>query len=139
MNLRNDAENKELYILGDVNCNSSYLTNSFLKLLVTEPTRVTPVSKTLIDLCSTNSQKKVTNSAVIHLGISDHSLDHSHDRNYPQTIEMRQFKHLKIILSDLEQMPWSNVDLCSDSNDRCQEWKQMFVSFLDKHVPRNLK
>ena len=82
-----DAENKEVYILGDVNCNllsqtsahnSSYLTNIFdiygLSQLITEPTRVTPVSRTLIDLCITNSPEKVTNSGVIHLGISDHSL-----------------------------------------------------------------
>ena len=81
-----DAENKELYLLGDINCNllpeantydSSYLTNIFdifgLSQLITEPTRVTPVSKTLIDLCITNSLEKVTNSGVIHLGISDHS------------------------------------------------------------------
>ncbi|CAH3146624.1 unnamed protein product, partial [Porites evermanni] len=30
-------------------------------LLITEPTRVTPDSKTLIDLCITNSPEKVTN------------------------------------------------------------------------------
>ena len=82
-----DAENKELFILGDVNCNllpeasaynSSYLTSIFdiygLSQLITEPTRVTPTSKTLIDLCITNCPEKVTNSGVIHLGISDHSL-----------------------------------------------------------------
>jgi len=82
-----DAENKELYLLGAINCNllpeanaydSSHLTNIFdingLSQLITEPTRVTPVSKTLIDLCITNSLEKVTNSGVVHLGISDHSL-----------------------------------------------------------------
>ena len=54
-----DAENKELYLLGDFNCNllpeanaynSSYLTNIFdiygLSQLITEPTRVTLTSKT---------------------------------------------------------------------------------------------
>ena len=82
-----DAENKELYLLGDINCNllpeaiavnSSHLINIFdiygLSQLITEPTRVTPDSKTLIDLCITNSPEKVTNSGVIHPGISDHSL-----------------------------------------------------------------
>ena len=71
---KNDAENKESYLLGDFTCNllpeanaynSSYLTNIFdiygLSQLITEPTRVTPVSKTLIDLCITNSREKVTN------------------------------------------------------------------------------
>ena len=82
-----DAESKELYILGDVNCNllpeasahiSCHLTNIFdiygFSQLITEPTRVTLVSKTLIYLCITNSAEKVSNSGVIHLGISDHSL-----------------------------------------------------------------
>ena len=36
-------------------------------------------------------------------------------------------------------MPWSNVDLCSDPNDMWHEWKQMFVSCMDKHAPRKLK
>ena len=82
-----DAENKELCILGDVNhnllpeastLNSLYLTNVFdiygLSQLITEPKCVIPIAKTLIDLCLTNSPEKVTNSGVIHLGISDHSL-----------------------------------------------------------------
>ena len=154
-----DAESKELYILGDVNCNllpeasahiSSHLTNIFdiygLSQLITEPTRVTLVSKTLIDLCITNSPEKVSNSGVIHLGISDHSLVFMtrkvhHDRFCPRTIEMRQFKHFQKnkFLNDLEQMPWSNIDLCSDPNDMWHEWKQMFVSCMDKHAPRKLK
>ena len=36
-------------------------------------------------------------------------------------------------------MPWSNVDLCSDPNDMWHEWKQIFVSCMDKHPPRELK
>ena len=103
--------------------NSSYLTNIFdiygLSQLINEPTCVTPVSKTLILLCITDFPGKVTNSVVIHLGMSDHSLMFMtlkihHDRNCPRTIEMRQFKHFQKykLLSDLEQMPWSNFDLC---------------------------
>ena len=99
-----DAENRELCILGDLNCNllpeasthnSSYLTNIFDSYghshLITEPTCVILVAKTLIDLCLTNATEKGTNSGVIHLGISDHSLMFmtpkiNHDRNCPQTI-----------------------------------------------------
>ena len=87
--------------------NFSYLTNIFdiygLSQLITEPTRVTPagpLSKILIDLFITNFPEKVTNSGVIHLRTSDHSLIFMtpklrHDPNCPRTIEMRQFKHLK--------------------------------------------
>ena len=80
--------------------NSSYLTNIFdiygLSQLIDEPTCVTPVSKTLVLLCITDFPGKVTNSGVIHLGMSDRSLMFltlkiHHDRNCPRTIEMRQF------------------------------------------------
>ena len=59
----------------------------------------------------------------------------------PRTMEMRQFKHFQNnkFLRDLEQMPWSNVDQCSDPNVMWEEWKQKFVSCIDKHAPRNLK
>ena len=67
--IKNDAENLELYLLGDLNCNlspdiavdnnSSYLLNIMdiygLTQLITESTRVTQYSHTLIDLCVTNS------------------------------------------------------------------------------------
>ena len=76
--------------------------------LITEPTRVTLTSKTLIDLCITNSQEKVTDSGVIHLGISDHSLvfltrKAQYYRNGPRVIETRHFKHFDKgkFLSDL--------------------------------------
>ena len=100
-----DAEYKKLYILGDVNCNllpeanahiSSFLTNILyiygLSQLIGEPTRVTSVSNTLIDLCITNSPEKVTKSGVIHLGINHHSLvfltrKAHYDRNGPRVFE----------------------------------------------------
>ena len=130
--------------------NSSYLTNIFdiygLSQLITEPTRVTLVSKTLIDLCIANSQEKVTNSGVIHLGISDHSLvfvtrKAQHYRNGPRVIETRYFKHFDKgkFLSDLNQLSWANVDLYSDPNDMWREWKKMFPGCVDKHVPLKLK
>ena len=124
---------------------SSYLTNVFdiygLSQLITEPTRVTPVSKTLIDLCITNSLEKVTNSGVVHLGISDHPLvfltrKSRHYRNGPRVIETRQFKHFnrEKFLSDLNQLPWANVDLHSNTNDMWREWKEMFlVASINTH------
>ena len=38
--------------------------------LITEPTRITQVSKSLIDLCITNSPEKVSNFGVVHLGVN---------------------------------------------------------------------
>jgi exonuclease III len=84
---RIDAENSELYFLGDLNCNltaqiSDANTSDLLNILdtygltqlISEPTRITPVSQTLIDLCITNYPEKVASSGVLSLGISDHSL-----------------------------------------------------------------
>ena len=154
-----DAENKELYLLGDINCNllpeaitvnSSHLINIFdiygLSQLITEPTRVTQNSKTLIDLCIMNSPDKITNSGVIHLGISDHSLvflsrKTQYCRIGPRVIETRQFKHFNRgkFLSDLNQLPWANVDLYSDPNEMWHVWKEMFLGCVDKHAPLKSK
>ena len=67
--------------MGDLNCNllsevvsnnSSHLLNIIdiygLTPLVTEPTRVTQYSSTLIDLCLTNSPDKISQSGVIDSG-----------------------------------------------------------------------
>ena len=83
-----DSFNLDYYILGDFNCDlkcsagmspaTSHLNNIVdvygLTQLITEPTRVTNTSSTLIDVCYTNNPDKITRSGVYHLGISDHSL-----------------------------------------------------------------
>jgi len=79
-----DAENLELYLLGDLNCDllpDSVNINSFnflnimdiygLTQLITEPTPVTLYLRTLIDLCLANSLDKISNSGVVDIGISD--------------------------------------------------------------------
>ena len=81
-----DAQNLELHLMGDLNCNllsevvsnnSCHLLNIIdiqgLTLLITKPTRVTQYSCTLIDFCLTNSPDKISKSGVINIGISDHS------------------------------------------------------------------
>ena len=72
--------------MGDLNCNllsevvsnnSSHLLNIIdiygLTHLITEPTRVTQYSSTLIDLCLTNSPDKISKSGVTNICISDNS------------------------------------------------------------------
>ena len=107
-----DAESLELYLLGDLNCNllskvvsnnSSHLLNMIdiygLTRLITEPTRVTQYSSTLIDLCLTNSPDKISKSGVINIGMSDHSAIYltrkvAHLRsNMHKTVEVRQLKN----------------------------------------------
>ena len=108
-----DSENNDFYLLGDLNCDmlhnrsnyhiSSNLTNIFdiygLSQMISEPTRITSTSRTLIDLCITNSPEKIVNSGVVHLGISDHSqvfmtIKVRYERvGTHRIIETRDYKH----------------------------------------------
>ena len=56
-------------------------------------------------------------------------------------IETRQFKHFnrEKFLSDLNQLPWANVDLYSDPNEMWRIWKEMFLGCVDKHAPLKSK
>ena len=80
-----DSLDLEYYLLGDLNCNLASPTLDAntrhlleisdlygLKQLITEPTRVTESSSTLIDLIFTNHADKVSCSGFSHIGISDH-------------------------------------------------------------------
>ena len=81
-----DNENKEFYLLGDLNCNLLDSSLSNVKTLqeimqlyqltqvINEPTRVTKSTKSILDVCITSSPDKIIQSGVVHLGISDHSL-----------------------------------------------------------------
>ena len=78
-------ENKEIILLGDLNCDflkenpatshMSLFMNMFnLHQLVTKPTRITPNSKTLIDVIFTTNCNICMNTDVIHHSYSDHAL-----------------------------------------------------------------
>jgi hypothetical protein len=107
-----DNENKEFYILGDLNgdmlkSSLDQPTKTLISLyelyqlsqLIVEPTRVTCSSSSLIDHLVTTSPEKIVSSGVIHLGISDHSLIYgirklnSVEKNQEKLIEFRNMKH----------------------------------------------
>ena len=115
-----DNENCELIIVGDFNCDvgKSPPDHQTQKLqficrlyqidqLITEPTRVTPTSATVIDLIFTNRSENISESGVIHLGISDQSLVYLVRKFTPlkskkTAREIRNFKNLlKAILFNI--------------------------------------
>ena len=78
---------KEIIFLGDTNCNlfegsscasgpaehmCSFYGSFRFKLLINEPTRITPDTKTLIDHIATTAPQNIVDSGVIRLGIGDH-------------------------------------------------------------------
>ena len=73
-----DMTSHDYFLLGDINVdltpgvtsvNATKLNDIFeiygLKQLITDPTRTTPYSSTLIDLCVTNASSKITNAGII--------------------------------------------------------------------------
>ena len=90
-----------------------------LTQLITEPTRVTQHSRTLIDLCLTNSPDKISNSGVVDLGISDHcaiflTRKISHFRSFVhRTAEVRQLRNFNEdeFLRDLRMNEWNCRDI----------------------------
>ena len=83
---RLDDENKECITIGDINCNSLEPAENCVKhinriyrkhnlsQLIDEPTRTTSDTSTIIDHIVTNKPTCVSESGVIHCGISDHNV-----------------------------------------------------------------
>lgn len=158
---RLDAEGAEFYVMGDLNCNLSAsqldhnsclltnITNLYgLKQLISEPTRVSESSSTLIDLIFTNSPDRVVCSGVSHVGISDHSLIYVfrklsiglHNKGH-STVTYRKFKQFNSMnfRSDICSQNWDSINTCNDPNDMWLAWKNIFLSVVDKHAPLRIK
>ena len=141
-----DADGKEYYLMGDFNCSmlpaSFYNANTQallnitdiynLKQLITEPTRITPLSSTLIDVIFTNLPDNTTCSGVSHIGISDHSLIYVYRKisspsviKGTSTITYRQFKNFNrnSFRSDILAQPWDDLKGVHNPNEMWLKWK----------------
>ena len=146
---------KEIYILGDLNCNFlsnplEYHTSQLMDVLIsfqmnqvlTEPTRVTHTSKTLIDVVITNSKERLNHTGAYPLSISDHYLIYAIrkigiPRGRPRFVEARNFKHFdeSKFKMDLINAPWPCIDNFQDVNRALAAWTKVFLSVVDKHAP----
>ena len=157
-----DNENKEMYVLGDLNCDilktdkdSNTPTKKIKSLydlyqlsqLIDEATRITMTTSSLIDHIVTNTQEKISDSGVIHTGISDHSLVFairkiSGVRKQENTFEIRNMKNFdeeKFVAEQLKQH-WEYVYFfAEDPNAMWEIWKKIFLNVLDKHAPLQQK
>ena len=156
-----DNENKEIYILGDLNCdliklNPDNPTKKLLSLLeiyqlsqlIDTATRITMHSSTLIDHFITNEPDKISKFGVIHTGISDHSLIYGirktnifykDNGNILEIRNMKKFNEEKF-LCDLGMQSWDYVYFFADNpNTMWEIWKDLFLQILDKHAPLQSK
>ena len=157
-----DNENKEMYILGDLNCNMLKTNNDSniptkkikslyelyqLTQLIDEATRITPTTTSLIDHIVTNMPEKISDSGVIHTGISDHSLVFAIRKisivtKQENTLEIRKMKNFDEgkFIEELLKQHWEYVYFFADDPNAMWEiWKNLFLEVLDKHAPLQQK
>ena len=143
--------------MGDLNCNiiATRHDNDTRKLmsitdvyglqqLITEPTRITPTSATLIDVIYTNCPDKIACSGVCHISISDHSLVFAYrqlsingiSRGH-NTITYRNFRKFNRnhFRNDVASQNWDKVYNSTNPNEMWLQWKCLFLSIVDKHAP----
>ena len=153
-----DNENKEMFILGDLNCDmlkadsdSNIPTKKIKSLyelyqltqLINEATRVTMTTTSLIDHIVTNTPEKISDSGVIHTGISDHSLVFAIRKisiiyKQENTLEIRNMKNFdkEKFTKELLKQHWEYVYFfAEDPNAMWEIRKNLFLEVLDKHAP----
>ena len=154
-----DDENKEFYMLGDLNANMFDVSNNATKNLnsiielyqltqtISSPTRVTMTTSTLLDVCLTPTPDKLVLSKVVQIAISDHYMIlvvrkiniRPKQNNRHKKVEIRSFKYFNAenFLMDLSNQEWELLDnnFCVDR--MWETWKIIFLSVLDKHACTN--
>ena len=147
-------QNKEFILLGDFNRNllsqeidrdwGNFTSSLGLTQLISEPTRVTQESRTLIDHIYTNNEETIQCVSVEKMCISDHFAvfcnRKSHTsvcKNTHQVITYRSFKNFEeaYFLSDLSSVPWEILEQFDHVDDIVSAWKSLFFEVLDKHAP----
>ena len=115
-----------------------------LNQLISEPTRVTQESQTLIDHIYTNNEETIQCVSVEKMCISDHfavfcnrKSHASACKNIHQVITYRSFKNFDEanFLSDLSCVPWEMLENFDDIDDIVSVWNSLFLETLDKHAP----
>ena len=118
-------------------------TNLLMSLLIDEPTRITMSTSSLIDHIVSNTPEKISDSGVIHTGISDHSLVFairkiSVIKKQEHTVEIRNMKNFneEKFIAELSKQEWEYVYFFADDPNAMWEiWKRIFLEVLDKHAP----
>lgn len=147
-------EGKEIILLGDFNKNLyednldrewQNLTLSLgLTQMISQPTRVTPSSKTLIDHFYTSNEDYISRVCVNKQTISDHyaifgnrKCNCAVNRHSHQTITYRSFKHFdeNAFINDLRQIPWEILESFDDVIEWVQIWNILFLEIVNKHAP----
>ena len=149
-----DVVNKEILIVGDINCDLAstsidplrptvqFLYDSYqFTQLINEYTRVTVWSKTMIDHLITNKPQTIIISGVLKISISDHYMIYgirkfTHTKSNPKYIESRNMKNFdpNLFTQDLLNVQWNLYDN-DDPNDMVYVWETLFLEVVNRHAP----
>ena len=147
-------EDKEFVLLGDLNKNllneeidrdwGNFIMSLGRTQLVSEPTRVTKDSTTLIDHIYTNNEENIQHVSVKQICLSNHFAvfcsckPHSEiGKTKHQTITYRSVKTFdeSRFLTDLSLVPWEIIQAFDNIDDTVSVWNTLFLEILNKHAP----
>ena len=145
---------KELYLLGDFNRDLlnenikrpwiEYMDQFGLFQLVTEPTRQTEHSSTLIDHIYCNMPSNVISVKTPQVGISDHfpifltrKINFVEKKSSHYTISYRSFKNFNEaeFMEELKNTPWDVIKIFDNTDEVLDVWSSMYLDIVNKHLP----
>ena len=154
LSLSKISEGSEFYILGDMNIDfsrTSSMLNRYREILddagceqvVSEPTRITPTSASIIDHIVTNMGEMIPTRGVMVGGFSDHLITYCTRRMSRQVFSgslFRRARSLKnyskeVLVNELSKIDWSAVLRSDDVNFCLAEFRKLFMSAVDKVAP----
>ena len=117
-----------------------------IKQLITEPTRITTKSKTLLDLMITNSKTFISQSGVLqHPPIADHFTTYaicklSKTKTTPITKMVRNVKHFIATdyIRDFLQLDFNKIYLNCPPEQMLFAFNELLRDVIDKHAPLKL-
>ena len=150
------ANYNESIIVGDFNLDmfkpnlakkvNNLAKNSNLTQLITEATRITPDSETLLDLALVSCPDMISVQGVHHINLSDHSMIYvvrkcKKIRVTPKITKSRSYKNFNEtnFIESLQTKNWNLVTNQSDVNNAWSIWSNMFIDVCDKHAPMKEK
>ena len=154
-----DSYHLEVDIIGDLNCNIDATspdcsTQKLLDIcdsyqyrqLIDQPTRITQLTSSIIDLFLTNHPWDFSDSGVTKIGISGHCLVYAIrkiciPKSNPKTVTSRCFKHFipDSFRTDLSMVPWFLIEQEHNPDIAWDIWQQMFLDIADSHAPLKKK
>ena len=150
-------DNADVILLGDFNFNLFNQQNSWLSVtsmlglsqLITNSTRVTNKTQTLIDHIYTNNAAKVIKPSIVHSSLSDHyAIFCTYQAKIPKQpknghdyVQYRSFKNFNetLFLHDIACTPFSMIYETLDPDKALDLLHMLLIVAIDKHAPLRTK